>query len=366
MNKKVSTILTLSLMLGGSLLSSSAFAEEFPLADKPLASVANGDEVVFYQKGSSSERILGVVVDNKGVKSIDVIDATAKNFKKADINNYKWQVVVGQSTTKKTIYSFVNVATKDTLAFDNQDKPIFTDKDAKVYATHDGKYQFYYTDGQINYDGTDQHRFLSATDLDATKTKKAIYVEKNSARLEGTDFSKIQTYLYDTTPDAVDDEELNGMWYGFVQQIRNSSGAHPLLSGYAARILYDKGRISREEMRDTLSFYSSVGNAPSDIAYWFEGFLRASGSVLLLDDNLWQLVNGWLCGLSDGNFIELLPVIRRTFSNFTTAERRKLGEKAKGFELNGTDTGTAVGNNSCNDEDASKVIPLLGKLLGIG
>ncbi|MFR7708880.1 MAG: DUF5682 family protein, partial [Alistipes inops] len=95
------------------------------------------------------------------------------------------------------------------------------------------------------------------------------------------------------------------------------SGAHPLLSGYAARILYDKGRISREEMRDTLSFYSSVGNAPSDIAYWFEGFLRASGSVLLLDDNLWQLVNGWLCGLSDANFIELLPVIRRTFSNFT-------------------------------------------------
>jgi len=132
------------------------------------------------------------------------------------------------------------------------------------------------------------------------------------------------------------------------------------------RILYDKGRISREEMRDTLSFYSSVGNAPSDIAYWFEGFLRASGSVLLLDDNLWQLVNGWLCGLSDANFIELLPVIRRTFSNFTTAERRKLGEKAKGFELNGTDTGIASGEHSCNDGDASKVIPLLGRLLGIG
>ena len=165
---------------------------------------------------------------------------------------------------------------------------------------------------------------------------------------------------------TLDDEELNGMWYGFVQQIRNSSGAHPLLSGYAARILYDKGRISREEMRDTLSFYSSVGNAPSDIAYWFEGFLRASGSVLLLDDNLWQLVNGWLCGLSDANFIELLPVIRRTFSNFTTAERRKLGEKAKGFELNGTDTGIASGEHSCNDGDASKVIPLLGRLLGIG
>lgn len=165
---------------------------------------------------------------------------------------------------------------------------------------------------------------------------------------------------------TLEDEDLNGMWQGFVQQIRDSSGAHPLLSGYAARILYDKGRISREEMRDTLGFYSSVGNAPSDMAYWFEGFLRSSGSVLLLDDKLWQLVNSWLCGLSEDTFIELLPVIRRTFSNFSMAERRKLGEKAKEFELNGTDAAPVAGNHYCNDGDASKVIPLLGKLLGIG
>lgn len=165
---------------------------------------------------------------------------------------------------------------------------------------------------------------------------------------------------------TLNDEELNDMWYEFVQQIRNSSGAHPLLSGYAARILYDKGKVSHERMSDALSFYSSVGNVPSDTAYWLEGFLRASGSVLLLDDNLWQLVNSWLCGLSDEKFIELLPMIRRTFSNFTTAERRKLGEKAKGFELNGADTRTTMEGNSCNDGDASKVLPLLGTLLGIG
>lgn len=165
---------------------------------------------------------------------------------------------------------------------------------------------------------------------------------------------------------TLNDEELNDMWYEFVQQIRNSSGAHPLLSGYAARILYDKGKVSHERMSDALSFYSSVGNVPSDTAYWLEGFLRASGSILLLDDNLWQLVNSWLCGLSDEKFIELLPIIRRTFSNFTTAERRKLGEKAKGFELNGADTRTTMEGNSCNDGDASKVLPLLGTLLGIG
>lgn len=163
---------------------------------------------------------------------------------------------------------------------------------------------------------------------------------------------------------TLDDDELTGMWYEFVQQIRNSSSAHPSLSGYATRILNDKGKISPEEMQRTLSFYSSVGNAPSDVAYWFEGFLRASGAVLLLDDKLWQLVNNWICGLSDENFMELLPVIRRTFSNFSSAERRKLGEKAKNYEVNGTQV-RRIDDTSCNDDEAARVIPLLGLLLGI-
>ena len=163
---------------------------------------------------------------------------------------------------------------------------------------------------------------------------------------------------------TLDDDVLTGMWYEFVQQIRNSSSAHPLLSGYATRILNDKGKISPEEMQRTLSFYSSVGNAPSDVAYWFEGFLRASGAVLLLDDKLWQLVNNWICGLSDENFMELLPVIRRTFSNFSPAERRKLGEKAKNYEVNGTQV-RRIDDTSCNDDEAARVIPLLGLLLGI-
>lgn len=163
---------------------------------------------------------------------------------------------------------------------------------------------------------------------------------------------------------TLDDEELNDMWYEFVQQIRSSSSAHPLLSGYATRILNDRGKISREEMQRTLSFYSSAGNAPSDVAYWFEGFLRASGSVLLLDDDLWQLVNNWICGLSKENFMELLPVIRRTFSNFSPAERRKLGEKAKSFDANGRKPRNFE-DISCNDAEASRVIPLLGLLLGV-
>lgn len=121
-------------------------------------------------------------------------------------------------------------------------------------------------------------------------------------------------------------EELNLMW-------RISSVRYVLLQCASVvvrlcyRLLNDKGEISAEEMETTLSFYSSVGNAPADMAYWFEGFLRSSGSILLLDDRLWNLVNNWVCSQDKETFMELLPVLRRTFSEFTSAERRKLVRK---------------------------------------
>lgn len=165
---------------------------------------------------------------------------------------------------------------------------------------------------------------------------------------------------------VLNQEELNRMWRNFLSQIRTSASVHPLLSGYATRLLNDKGAIDAEEMQDTLSFYSSVGNSPADMAYWFEGFLRSSGSVLLLDDRLWNLVNGWVCAQERETFMELLPILRRTFSEFTSAERRKLGEKARhagsttARPLTGTEEDTTL-----NREEAKLVIPVIRRLLGL-
>lgn len=163
---------------------------------------------------------------------------------------------------------------------------------------------------------------------------------------------------------TLNDSELNSMWCEFLGKVGSASNVHPLLSGYATRLLHDKGLVSHERMHDALRFYSSVGNATADIAYWFEGFLRSSGSLLLLDDHLWELVNGWVCDLSDADFKELLPIIRRTFSLFTSVERRKLGEKARGYEENSNASSVSVGT-SCNDAEAQKVLPLVCSLLGL-
>ena len=163
---------------------------------------------------------------------------------------------------------------------------------------------------------------------------------------------------------TLNDPELNALWLEFVRQVRTSAHVHPLLCGYATRLLNDKEKITPEEMQNTLSFYSSAGNTPADIAYWFEGFLHSSGSILLLDDNLWNLVNNWICAQEQNTFLELLPILKRTFSEFSSAERRKLGEKAKASGTEGVPLQSPA-VLSHNEEEASQVIPVVCRLLGI-
>ena len=64
---------------------------------------------------------------------------------------------------------------------------------------------------------------------------------------------------------TLNDSELSSMWCEFLGKVGSASNVHPLLSGYATRLLHDKGLVSHERMHDALRFYSSVGNATADI-----------------------------------------------------------------------------------------------------
>jgi Family of unknown function (DUF5682) len=73
----------------------------------------------------------------------------------------------------------------------------------------------------------------------------------------------------------------------------------------------------------------SPGNAPAQAAAWAEGFLSGSGSVLIHDDKLLGLIDGWLRGVTDEHFLQVLPILRRTFARFAPPERRQIGERLK-------------------------------------
>jgi len=89
--------------------------------------------------------------------------------------------------------------------------------------------------------------------------------------------------------------------------------------------------------------------------------------ILLYDHVLWSILNKWVAELQTTQFVELLPILRRTFSRFETGERYQLGAKAK----RGVESGDAHSfkRNDARDihfnpERAEKALPVVKLLLG--
>lgn len=160
-----------------------------------------------------------------------------------------------------------------------------------------------------------------------------------------------------------DDAEQTAIWQGALQQIALGGAAHALLRGLCCRLLLDAGRLERDEAATQLSRQLSAGAPPLDAAQWLDGFLNRNALVLLHDVAVWQLVDHWLAGLSEEHFLQVVALVRRSFANFSTSERRSLGERAaRGAPQ------TQVGAASAPDWDVGRAalpVPVLRLLLGL-
>ena len=157
------------------------------------------------------------------------------------------------------------------------------------------------------------------------------------------------------------DKEMQEHWTSAMNKLSNGNN---IVAGYATRLLYDQKAISDEEIEKRFSVALSAGNEPSHTAAWVEGFLRGSGMILLLDSALWSLLDKWVGSLNHETFMQLLPLMRRTFAHFTPAERRKMGEKAKGMTGAAHSTGTSDDENFDHDR-AKKALTVIEQLLGM-
>ncbi|MBW8686119.1 DUF5682 family protein [Chitinophaga rhizophila] len=160
------------------------------------------------------------------------------------------------------------------------------------------------------------------------------------------------------------DDELTKQWQQTLYNIARNDSAAAMLSGYATRLLADHRQLSGNELVRAFSYAMSSATPPPIAAAWLEGFLKGSGTLLLVDNDLWTVVYNWMHQLEENIFKQLLPLLRRTFSGFTKAERRKLGEKAKGG------VSGAPGNHhqmmeNIDTERALKGIPVVLQMLGV-
>ena len=123
---------------------------------------------------------------------------------------------------------------------------------------------------------------------------------------------------------------FTGDWAEVLERIASHPKAHGLFAGRTQRMLLDARRAEPAVARQYLSQALSAGTEVLHAGAWLEGFLDGGASLLRFQTDLWALLDQWLAGLDEGRFMEVLPVLRRTFSQFSDTERQRLFALAEG------------------------------------
>ncbi len=158
-------------------------------------------------------------------------------------------------------------------------------------------------------------------------------------------------------------EEYLAGWRETLLKVSRNEAAHRRIAGYAVRLLYDAHVIEFDALEKSFALSLSPGNPPAEAAAWTEGFLSGSGALLIHDDKLLGLLNAWLSGIGETHFMQVLPLLRRTFSQFPPAERRQIGERLKPA----TGAAHAVAIEGDFDVEAARaVLPVLKRIWNLG
>jgi hypothetical protein len=122
--------------------------------------------------------------------------------------------------------------------------------------------------------------------------------------------------------DAAGEHELRSRWLQTLRLLVDRTDLQGVLLGRIVRLLVDAEELDDVAVRVERAL--SHGVEASAKAGWVDGFF-ADGAVLLIHDaELRGLLQRWVAGLDDAEFVDLLPLVRRTFATFSPAERRTL------------------------------------------
>ena len=197
-----------------------------------------------------------------------------------------------------------------------------------------------------------------AMDEDAAGAMKIkVLAAHDALRLRGTDGE---------AQEAVD------AWRAALRSLAMGDAAAALLRGMACRLLLDEHLLESAEVVRQFNRNLSLGAAPMDVAAWLDGFLNQQALVLLHDESIWGAIDAWLTNLGEVQFAQILPLVRRSFANFSKHERQSLGEKAKRAPVGGAVQASSVALIADGDEAApwderraALALPVLNALLGL-
>ena len=162
--------------------------------------------------------------------------------------------------------------------------------------------------------------------------------------------------------------ELTGeaeTWRGVLFGLTGDEEVHGLLRGWAARTLLEERAIDADELARRARLALAAASEPAAAAAWVEGLLKGSAKVLLYEDAVWAALDGWLGTLDGDRFLEVLPLLRRSFAHFSMPERREMGERTARLTGDGAAPAKTVAAGPAVDDDrARRVVGVLKSILG--
>jgi hypothetical protein len=167
---------------------------------------------------------------------------------------------------------------------------------------------------------------------------------------------------------TLQNKEHRENWQQVLKTLADMPNVHGLLAGRSCRVLLESKVFTSQDTMQRLEramFLSPIASRTIEellqTAFWLEGFLKGSGLLLIHDEVLWQLIDTWTQSVNAEQFVEVLPLLRRTFSSFNENIRQQLSERVKTGEIKQAE----VMLLEFNHEQAEKVLPLVKQLLGI-
>jgi hypothetical protein len=119
--------------------------------------------------------------------------------------------------------------------------------------------------------------------------------------------------------------DVRSRWLDTLATMIDRTDVHGLLLGRIVRLLLDADRLFDVPVR--LARALSAGVPAADKAAWVDGFFSDGALLLVHDAELRRLLDEWVSHLDEAQFVDMLPLLRRTFGTFAPAERQAIAER---------------------------------------
>lgn len=124
-------------------------------------------------------------------------------------------------------------------------------------------------------------------------------------------------------------------WRSALRETLERGGTPAFVAGRLTRTLFDDGELTATQARIALTEALTSEALVADRAAFAEGFLSASAQLLIHDNEVLSIVDDWMTDLSQDDFAEVLPILRRAFVRFNRPERTAIAERASRLHLPG-------------------------------